>query len=794
MVIGFPLEKRMYYVENLSWPAANDYGWETRRMKDDIYSASSNIPSYVQDLPSHLSRSSLGDDFHYVYDKSATQSLQFDYYITGSYMTAAKMFSKGGKWVVVVIPGRGLIRMDLTSGNIKLFTRNIPKFGYGSNPAYSFDITDDGEYAIAAGRNVTPRIYHITDDCGEESTEVHQKWGNSSYTIDECDLLEIRKKVGDGIGATGYGIRFMDNVHLSDDEGQIIAQYSSYENGSGWVKISAGSYTEAEQLEYLALGDSYSSGEGDIEKKSDGSTYYTPVTDYAGGCHLSTRSYPFLLRDKWGISEDSMQSVACSGAKVMPDYDYPLSNYLGQGYRLEDSKNIDTLRSRALEVFIPGYVPQLEFVKKYQPKTLTLTGGGNDVGFADILKYCLYPEIVGPIPIPYTCEYAKDGSELSAMFDDSVKTQKAFTIRLLERIKEVSPDTKVIIVGYPSFITSDYGCALNTASLNKSERTFINRAVHDINRMLKSAASKAGATYVDVEDSLVDGRLCEGSRYVTGLWLERYYNEDEQHNAFHPNALGHWKIASAVYEQIPDPNSIPVDTDDGSVMESFVTTIQAYFTDLVTYINESLTITGEDFQFSPESDVEVTIYSTPTHLGTLQVSSKGAISGELSIEGIGPGQHVLVLEGKSYSGEDVRYYQYVTIGAEEGDIDGDGIPDNEDKCAFIENWIDETSGNDVCRVDARPIINEDGDTSDTLPAVQAGDTGNTTEGSRGNSDEITAMQNNSPNDTQTVMTGFLDDVTTNGIGNVPRRGYLVGILGISCLITGGILYVKRRNK
>jgi hypothetical protein len=81
---------------------------------------------------------------------------------------------------------------------------------------------------------------------------------------------------------------------------------------------------------YLAFGDSFSSGEGDLQ----GGDWYEPGTDEQGNkdtfegrnlCHLSRRSYPYLLAKELGYlgsgntpitPEDSgpFHSVACSGA------------------------------------------------------------------------------------------------------------------------------------------------------------------------------------------------------------------------------------------------------------------------------------------------------------------------------------------------------------------------------------------------------------------------------------------------------------------------------------------------
>lgn len=445
-----------------------------------------------------------------------------------------------------------------------------------------------------------------------------------------------------------------------------------------------------------ALGDSYSSGEGDVEQKADGGSYYINGTDRPDGCHLSARSYPFILRDKWSISQGKMRSVACSGAQVLPDYYYPVDSYTGQ----ENTTTSTQDKGDALENFIPGVVPQLEFVKKYKPKVVTLTGGGNDVGFADILKYCAHPAKLGTYTAQgFTCEYAIAGNPLNDLLQDAIKSQGGYTARLLQQIKEVSPHTKIVVVGYPSFINSTSVCALNSASLSVAERTFINESLRMLNLTLKNAAIDAGATFVDIEDSLKGGRLCEGSEYVTGLWFERYFNNNEQKNSFHPNAAGHTKIANEIHTTIPSAENItPLDGIVTPGVPEAATFLSKFFEALVV-IGNSLQISGKDFQFKPNSEIEVTGYSDPVNLGNLTASDIGKVLGELDISGLEPGLHTIVFRGKSYSGEPVVYYQFLTVAHSEDDIDGDGIKNKNDRCDFITSWYDEATGKDVCEVE-----------------------------------------------------------------------------------------------
>src|SRR5690606_32712651 len=99
------------------------------------------------------------------------------------------------------------------------------------------------------------------------------------------------------------------------------------------------------QLDYLALGDSYSSGEGDTERdKRTGQKYYRSWTDVeedaAWGqprekCHISTRSYPYILAQGMALGDPvngpstRWHSVACSGARIRDVSDGNPEAYLG---------------------------------------------------------------------------------------------------------------------------------------------------------------------------------------------------------------------------------------------------------------------------------------------------------------------------------------------------------------------------------------------------------------------------------------------------------------------------------
>ena len=138
---------------------------------------------------------------------------------------------------------------------------------------------------------------------------------------------------------------------------------------------------------YVALGDSYAAGEG-LAPYEDGTD--NPPTN---ACHRSeTQSYPVLLETSTLSPFQNLTSVACSGASTAALFgDVP---------------------DRADE---PG---QLAAVTA-DTTTVTLSIGGNDAGFAQVLLGCVYS------PSPDLQSVAAGQAGCKAAFDPLVKRQIA---------------------------------------------------------------------------------------------------------------------------------------------------------------------------------------------------------------------------------------------------------------------------------------------------------------------------------------------------------------------------------
>lgn len=583
------------------------------------------------------------------------------------------VYSKNSRYGVFWLDWKYFVRVDFQTGDILAFTSRDGTWYDGIYASRASAITNDGRYVFMDdGSSVT----EITPGCG-------LKVDPASYTgsLDRNKISCPQESLGltPLIGYDAWHRMF----HLSDDESSgtyLLAPFPYTTGGPAvqqrvTVSVDPGTISG---LTYLALGDSYSSGEGDIGKKTDGLNYYLSGTASAGDCHVSSRSYPFLLRDKWGLDSSNMRSVACSGARVLPDMYGNPDNYTGQGSRHAGSSNDDRnkIQESALEKFTPGDVQQLEFVKKYKPSIITLTGGGNDVGFASMLSYCAYgsgkldtawDRIEEGIYGIFTCSYAIPNSVVQQITLRAISDQYTYTAELLKRIKEVSPQSKVYMIGYPSFVSVGPVNCISALELDVTERRTVQYFLALLNSNLKKAADDQGVTFIDVQDSLNGGRICEGSEYMTDIKKVDVLNESDMNGLFHPNAEGHEKMAEVINQAIEEnvqpnvaapqkPNMIGV-AYDGFVMSLKVTTGNIIK-------NSKITLSVPGNIFKPDTLAKVVLHSDPINLGDVTVAHDGSIHEQISKNNLPVGFHLLTIEGTSLSGEKLIVYQPVTVGAE----------------------------------------------------------------------------------------------------------------------------------
>lgn len=225
---------------------------------------------------------------------------------------------------------------------------------------------------------------------------------------------------------------------------------------------------QAAAASYVALGDSYSSGVGTRSYIAD-----------SGNCQRSTYAYPSLVAGQLGYA---LNFQACSGATIST----VTGNQLGA----------------------------LTSTTKY----VTLSVGGNDAGFADVLTECAQPGWMS------NCNRAVDGAQ------NFIKnTLPGRLTTLYSTIRSKAPNAVVVIVGYPRVFMGEDCNALTWFS--PAEETRLNATADLLNSKLSAAAGARGFRFANPTSRFTGHAVCDNPEWLNGL-------SNPISESYHPNKLG----------------------------------------------------------------------------------------------------------------------------------------------------------------------------------------------------------------------------------------------------------------
>lgn len=276
---------------------------------------------------------------------------------------------------------------------------------------------------------------------------------------------------------------------------------------------------------YVAMGDSYSSGEGawDYEEGTDYDDRddLWPFNDDEEGhnrCHRSTNAYSQVL-----VADNDFEGgdtfVACSGA-VISDLNDPNHNNTDEDPQVESLGDDVSL--------------------------VTMSMGGNDLGFADVVKDCIVNG-EGGVGFVATCQEKHDQriAELLPVLQQDLVEQ----YRL---IKEEAPNARVVIVGYPQLFVDNPSDSYGNL-LYAEDQVWMNEKAAELNAMLREAARQAGVEFVDPTQAFRAHGLGSDDPWINDLDFGGPGMMVADPSSFHPNAAGHAAIADLVQQQLADP-------------------------------------------------------------------------------------------------------------------------------------------------------------------------------------------------------------------------------------------------
>jgi len=264
--------------------------------------------------------------------------------------------------------------------------------------------------------------------------------------------------------------------------------------GAPGGQISASPVSAGKPLTIVALGDSYSSGEGNAPFDLD-----------AAGCDRGSNAWPRLLGQR--LTGSTVRIIACSGAKTTA----LTSSFKGQPPQLA-----------ALRSLIASGV---------RPDLVTITIGGNDAGFGPTIVSCVVWRCFWTGHDDNSREYVRD-------------TLPPLLQTAYSQVKEAAGGARVIVVGYPDLFPSS---TANTCKwLSNSERVQLTGLNNDLNRVIRRAASKADVDFLSIDRALDKHKLCTDDPWVypvaiSGAGLQA---------SGHPNTAGQRAIADTAYNYI----------------------------------------------------------------------------------------------------------------------------------------------------------------------------------------------------------------------------------------------------
>lgn len=233
--------------------------------------------------------------------------------------------------------------------------------------------------------------------------------------------------------------------------------------------------------EYVALGDSYSSGNGTFAANLD------------WFCYKSTYAYPYLVAQQ--RANTSLMFAACQGAQTSDIIN-------GQNYWL---------------------TAETDYV--------TITIGGNDIGFADLI---------------ISCGTGSASSCDSAIADanDKIKNELPANLdKAYAAIKKGAPNVrKVVVLGYARFFGPNTSCSAASLS-NPDKYDELNGVADNLDAAIRGRATAAGFTYQSSITTFTGHDVCASTPYLNGWsWSVA--------DGWHPTRAGHASGLAPLVRQV----------------------------------------------------------------------------------------------------------------------------------------------------------------------------------------------------------------------------------------------------
>ena len=312
--------------------------------------------------------------------------------------------------------------------------------------------------------------------------------------------------------------------------------------------------------QYVALGDSYASGEGSF-------SYLHSSNTSSDRCHRATDGYAEQLAAQFSLS---LGFAACSGDIINDLY---------------QSNSVTAELSTSPSA---GYSREKAQLSELGPDTqlVTLSVGGNDLGFADALKDCISGALSNG---SYDCQsrdqtsaeqnlsylvngrpdgcmaylpFANPGNDTDGFCAAEPSLEQVYT-----DITELAPNAAIYVVGYPHLFGTTFNkkgvCHVGGViginyTIQGSDVEWMNSETDNVDQDIQTAVNEAATatghsiTFVDPRSTFAGHGVCDsGDQWINGLKLG-VSTSPPKAESFHPNVTGQQMLTNLISQTILD--------------------------------------------------------------------------------------------------------------------------------------------------------------------------------------------------------------------------------------------------
>lgn len=319
----------------------------------------------------------------------------------------------------------------------------------------------------------------------------------------------------------------------------------------------------------VSLGDSYSSGEGIEKFYGQDKSIAEKVKDTDWLAHRSQNSWPGRL---------TLPSVTGTMSKNHNKTWYFVATSGAVTKNLKCPQEREYKKIAYDELFFPLYddsgfiAPQLDVFNKLGENTVdyvTLTLGGNDAGFADIIiaaatsSYSVQPSKLSNLLNNAWKEFYKTGGEIpNDPCDPETPDNRGIREKLRTAYQDIAeaagPQARIIVAGYPKLLAEDGNNSFfskEEASLFNDNVTRFNKEIETIVKSLKASGMKI--TFVSVEEAFNGHEAYSEKPFINNVIFGKKPQDLSDFGisssySIHPNNLGAEAYAKCVQDKIDE--------------------------------------------------------------------------------------------------------------------------------------------------------------------------------------------------------------------------------------------------